>query len=354
MTDHGERRTVTTSFAVVVAGAVLGVAGVKVLSWLVAPCLLALVIVVLTRPLSRRLGARGAPAAVGIAAAFVTGLGMIVVLVAVVAFAAVRLTTVVRAYRSDLETLVLRAHRVLTEAGLTDAQSHSLTDVVTPDRLLRWSASVAPSLVSMGATVVFFLGLLLFLSIEATQVDQRLAGLRRARPAIAAALTDSARLTRRYFAITAALAVVVGALDAVLLAALRVPYPVLWGVLAAACNFIPYVGFVIGLVPPALIALLDSGPELAIVIVIVYVVLNSVVTTIVPAKVVGDVVGISMSATVVSLVFWAWVLGPIGSVLAVPCTLVVKSVLVDADPRARFLAPLLNSRKKNTSEERAR
>jgi len=319
---------------------------------------IALVIVVLTRPLSRRLGARGAPAAVGIAAALVTGLGMIVVLVAVVAFAAVRLTTVVRAYRSDLETLVLRAHRVLTEAGLTDAQSHSLTDFVTPDRLLRWSASVAPSLVSVGATVVFFLGLLLFLSIEATQIDQRLAGLRRARPAIAAALTDSARLTRRYFAVTAALAVVVGALDAVLLAALGVPYPVLWGVLAAACNFIPYVGFVIGLVPPALIALLDSGPELAIVIVIVivivYVVLNSVVTTIVPAKVVGDVVGISMSATVVSLVFWAWVLGPIGSVLAVPCTLVVKSVLVDADPRARFLAPLLNSRKKNTSEERAR
>ncbi|PYY64638.1 AI-2E family transporter [Curtobacterium sp. MCPF17_003] len=353
MTDHGERRTATTTFAVV-AGVVLGVAGVKALSWLVAPCLLAVVIVVLTRPLSRRLGARGVPVSVGIAAAFVTGLGMMVVLVAVVTFAAVRLTTVVRAYRSDLETLVLRAHRVLTEAGLTDAQSHSLTDVITPDRLLRWSAAVAPSLVSVGATVVFFLGLLLFLSIEATQVDQRLAGIRRARPAIAAALTDSARLTRRYFAVTAVLAVVVGALDAVLLAALGVPYPVLWGVLAAVCNFIPYVGFVIGLVPPALIALLDSGPEVAIVIVIVYVVLNSVVTTIVPAKVVGDVVGISMSATVVSLVFWAWVLGPIGSVLAVPCTLVVKGVLVDADPRARFLAPLLNSRKKNTSEQRAR
>jgi predicted PurR-regulated permease PerM len=116
---------------------------------------------------------------------------------------------------------------------------------------------------------------------------------------------------------------------------------------AAACNFIPYVGFVIGLVPPVLIAVLDGNWELALLIVVVYVVLNSIATTLVPAKVIGDVVGLAMWATVVSLVFWAWVLGPIGSVLAVPCTLLVKAVLIDADSRAAFLAPVVQSARRN-------
>jgi hypothetical protein len=46
---------------------------------------------------------------------------------------------------------------------------------------------------------------------------------------------------------------------------------------------------------------------------------------------------------VLSLVFWAWLLGPLGAFLAVPLTLLVKAMMVDADPQAHWLRPLISS-----------
>jgi predicted PurR-regulated permease PerM len=59
---------------------------------------------------------------------------------------------------------------------------------------------------------------------------------------------------------------------------------------------------------------------------------------------VGDAVGLSTTLTFVSLVFWAWVLGPLGALLAIPLSLFVKAVLVDADPSAAWLQPILSNR----------
>jgi predicted PurR-regulated permease PerM len=56
---------------------------------------------------------------------------------------------------------------------------------------------------------------------------------------------------------------------------------------------------------------------------------------------VGDAVGLSISLTFLSLVFWSYVIGPLGALLAVPLSLLAKALLVDADPDARWLDPLI-------------
>jgi predicted PurR-regulated permease PerM len=56
---------------------------------------------------------------------------------------------------------------------------------------------------------------------------------------------------------------------------------------------------------------------------------------------VGDVVGLSTSVTFLSLVFWTWVLGPLGALLAIPLSLLVRSVLVDVDPQSAWARPLI-------------
>ena len=115
---------------------------------------------------------------------------------------------------------------------------------------------------------------------------------------------------------------------------LHIPEPLLWGLLAFICNFIPYVGFVIGLIPPALLALLGGDWRLMIFIIVVYIILNSLFTTLLQSYFVGNAVGLSITLTVTSLVFWAWVIGPLGAILAVPLSLLVKALLIDADPAA--------------------
>ena len=121
-------------------------------------------------------------------------------------------------------------------------------------------------------------------------------------------------------------------IDAVVLWALGIPLPLLWGLLAFITNYIPNVGFVIGLIPPALLGAargrLSSharGDR-------AYSLINFVIQSIIQPKVVGDAVGLSTTVTFLSLVFWAWVLGPLGALLAIPLTLLAKALLIDVDP----------------------
>jgi AI-2 transport protein TqsA len=98
---------------------------------------------------------------------------------------------------------------------------------------------------------------------------------------------------------------------------------------------------VLGLVPPALLALLQGGVRQALLVIVAYSVINLVVQSLVQLKVVGDAVGLSVTLTFLSLVFWSYVIGPLGALLAVPLSLFVKALLVDADPASRWLDPLI-------------
>jgi predicted PurR-regulated permease PerM len=88
-----------------------------------------------------------------------------------------------------------------------------------------------------------------------------------------------------------------------------VPLPLLWGLLAFITNYIPNIGFIIGLVPPALLALLQGGPKLMITVIVAYSVINFVIQSIIQPKIMADAVNLSLTVTFLSLVFWAFVIG---------------------------------------------
>jgi predicted PurR-regulated permease PerM len=121
-----------------------------------------------------------------------------------------------------------------------------------------------------------------------------------------------------------------------------IPDPLLWGLLAFITNYIPNIGFVVGLVPPAVLGLLEGGPGLMLLVIAVYSVLNAVIQSVIQPRVVGEAVGLSGSITFVSLVFWAWVLGAVGALFAVPLTLLVKALFIDVDQQAAWLGPLMD------------
>ena len=146
---------------------------------------------------------------------------------------------------------------------------------------------------------------------------------------------------RRYIVVSTLFGLVVALLDVGLLYWLGIPLPWLWGLLAFITNYIPNIGFIIGLVPPAVLALLEGGPGLMLTVIAIYCVLNLVIQSLIQPKIVGDAVGLSPTLSFLSLVFWTWVIGPLGAVLAVPLSLLVRAVLVDADPASRWLAPLV-------------
>ena len=172
--------------------------------------------------------------------------------------------------------------------------------------------------------------LLFFLALDAADFPSRLAATRH--QPVVEALSSFATGTRRYLLVSTIFGFIVGVIDTAALALMGVPAPIVWGVLSFITNYIPNIGFVIGLVPPATLALLSGGPTLMIQVIIVYCVVNFVIQTLIQPKIVGDSVGLAVTITFLSLVFWAWVLGPLGALLAVPLTLLLKALLVESDP----------------------
>jgi len=100
---------------------------------------------------------------------------------------------------------------------------------------------------------------------------------------------------------------------------------------------------VVGVVPPALLALLDDGWGKALTVVVVYSVINVVIQTFIQPHYVGATVGLSAEMTFLSLVFWTFLLGPLGALLAVPMTLLVRALLIDPDARAAWISPLIST-----------
>jgi predicted PurR-regulated permease PerM len=112
-------------------------------------------------------------------------------------------------------------------------------------------------------------------------------------------------------------------------------------VLAFVTNYIPNIGFVIGLIPPALLALLDGGWSEMLLVIAAYSIINFIIQSLIQPKFVADAVGISPTLTIISLFFWAYVLGALGALLAIPLSLLMKALLVDSDRGAAWLRPLI-------------
>jgi AI-2 transport protein TqsA len=254
-----------------------------------------------------------------------------------------RLAALLPQYADQADKTLQSVESSLKGLGVNPDQLKQAVDSVNPAKLVALIGTVLAGLSGLAMSLVFLLCLMLFLSVEAGGVDQRLAAVAADRPQLETALRSFAAGTRSYLVVTAVFGLIVGVLDGGALWIIGVPLPVLWAVLSFLTNFIPNVGFVIGLVPPALLALLTGGVSEMLVVIAVYCVLNFVIQTVIQPRFVGDSVGLAMTTTFVALVFWAWLLGPIGALLAIPLTLLAKALLVDVDPTARWAIALAGS-----------
>ena len=96
-------------------------------------------------------------------------------------------------------------------------------------------------------------------------------------------------------------------LDGIALRMLGVPLVLAMVIIAFVTNYIPNIGFVLGLIPPAFIALLSGGVSTMIWVIVIYCVANFVIQTVLQPKFTGDAVGINATTAFLSLVFWALV-----------------------------------------------
>jgi len=145
---------------------------------------------------------------------------------------------------------------------------------------------------------------------------------------------------QHYFGIKTMTSLLTGIIIAIWLAVIGIDYPVLWGLLAFMLNFIPSIGSIIAAVPAVLLALVMNGVVTAVLAVAGYAVVNVTIGNVIEPRVMGQGLGLRMLVVFVSLIFWGWVLGPIGMLLAVPLPMTLK-ILLEGYEQTRVFAMLL-------------
>ncbi len=144
----------------------------------------------------------------------------------------------------------------------------------------------------------------------------------------------------RYIAIKTTVSAATGIIIGVYLAILGVDFPLLWGLLAFLLNYVPTIGSIIASVPAVLLALVQLGPGYALLTVGGFLATNIVMGNAVEPRFMGRGLGLSTLVVFLSLVFWGWMLGPVGMLLSVPLTMTAK-IAMEANPSTEWLAHLL-------------
>ncbi len=145
---------------------------------------------------------------------------------------------------------------------------------------------------------------------------------------------------RNYMSMKTIISMITGVVIGVALWLIGVDYPVLWGVLAFILNFVPNIGSIIAAVPAVMLTIVQLGFTPALLVAAVYVAVNIIIGSVIEPKYMGKGIGLSTLVVFVSLVFWGWVLGPVGMLLSVPLTITVKLAL-DSKPETQWLGHLL-------------
>jgi predicted PurR-regulated permease PerM len=336
-----------------VAGTVLVIWGLHTTAGLLGPILLAFVLTVTVHPLPGWLVRKGVPRKLAVFLSVVAADGILIGLAVAVVVSLGQLVTVLPQYSAEWADLVDGLRSTLVNLGVGPEQARAALGSVELSAVVGVLADLFRSALGAVGALVFVLATTMFMCVDAAGLPRRLVASGEA-PALGSALADFARNTRSYLVVTTVFGLIVAALDAGALWLLGVPLPLLWGLLSFITNYIPNIGFLIGLLPPVLLALLVGGPGLAVLVIVVYSVVNFVLQSLVQPVFVGDAVGLSITVSFLSVFVWAAILGPLGAVLAVPLSLFVYALVLGQDPDRRWARALVSQSEVVEAEKKSR
>ena len=317
--------------------------GIKGAAGIIAPTMLALVLTIAVLPIGRWAHKRGWPSWLGTLTALAAAYLILVVMVVGLVVCLVKFADLLPTYATEAKDLTNNAEDGLAQLGLSTGATSDALSKLDPTKLASWLGDLVSRILDTLGFLFFLVTLMFFFVVAVPGFAPRVTALQRSKPELAAALGKFLRGSQTYLLMTALFGAIVGVLDAGALWLLGVPLPLVWGFFSFLTNFIPNIGFIIGVIPPAFLALLDDGWEGLVWVIVVYSVLNVTIQTFIQPRIVGNSVGLSAEITFMSLVVWTFLLGALGALLAVPMTLLVRAIFIDADSRASWVAPLIDA-----------
>ena len=332
------------AIVIIVAGLAVSCAGIYFARALIGPAFFALTLVITVRPLVSWASRHHVPRSMSAVGAILLIYAFVLMMFAALGIAIAQLVDTLPDYAVKFQAIWGGIQEMLARFGVDQsALFGQISQAMDTGRIVMVAQGLLAQITNFGSILSVMALTVIFLMFDMSRIEVRAQAMTIIKPGIAGALADFAGAVRSYWLVSTVFGLIVAVFDVIALGFLGVPMAVTWGVLSFITNYIPNIGFFLGVIPPALLALVDSGPWTALWVVVAYSVLNFVIQSLIQPKFTGDAVGLNTTTTFLSLLFWSQVIGALGTILAVPLTLFVKCVLIDSDSRSRWVGIFLSA-----------
>lgn len=295
-------------------------AGMKAAAPVINVILLSVLFAMIFMPVIIWLMKRGVPKSVSLSITiflliFVTGF-----ISSIISVAVIRIADKVPQYEKQLRSLKENAMHYLS--GLSSNISDILqSDIFQPENLMATAFDFLTGIISTFSNFTIVFLLIIFLLIDRADLIYKL---HKSDMAISKSLQNIAELAdeiRKYISISAFTGLLTAVGNLILMLLLGVDFPFFWAFLSFLFNFIPNIGFVLSIIPPAFLALIESGTTEAIIIIVGFVFINAIIENIVKPRYIGEELNLPLYIILLSVIVWTWILGAMGAVLAIPLTI---------------------------------
>jgi predicted PurR-regulated permease PerM len=329
------------------AALVVVIYGMQAASVLLVPFLVAVfVALIVVRPLlwmqSKRI-----PVIVATLAIVISIVLIISVIVAMLAASLTDFAVAVPSYQARLESLVTDTGKFLADIFGDNLYFESLDDVIDLGAMMRIVAMVLNSVREVMTNIFLIVLTLVFILLEASSMPTKISAALLGRGEFANAVSlEQTRLfldnLGRYLGIKTLTSMATGTLVGLMTWGIGLDFPLLWAMLAFLLNYIPTIGSIIAAMPAILLAVVQLGLGEAVMIAVGFLGINTLLGNFLEPRMMGFGVGISPLIVFVGLFFWGWVFGPVGMLLSVPLTMMLK-MAVESDERTRWIGMLLGT-----------
>jgi len=322
-----------------IAAFVVVIAGMSAAKVILVPFLLAAFIAIVSAPPLFWLQRKGLPAWLSLLIV-VLGVLLIVLLVAGLVGTSVRdFSKDLPGYEAKLRQQTTLIIGLLEKLGV-DTSGPALTEIFNLGAAMKLVATLLNSLGNVLTNGFLILMTEIFMLMEASSFPAKLRRVLGGPESSLERFNNFIDTVKHYMAIKTLISLATGTFVAIWLAIIGVNYAMLWGLLAFALNYVPNIGSIIAAVPAVLLAIVQLGVLKALVVAAGYMGINIIMGNFLEPRFMGRGLGLSTLVVFLSLLFWGWVLGPVGMLLSVPLTMTAKIALESKDD-TRWIAVLL-------------
>ncbi len=321
------------------AAFVVVVAGMKSAAAVLNPFLLSGFIAIVSTTPMFWLQNRGVPQTLALLIVVVGIVTIVTLAVGLIGQSIAGFTRDLPAYQQKLKGLTTEFLVWLNGMGV-DAGTLAIDEIFNPGAAMRMVGSLLNSLGSMLTNGFLILMTIIFMLFESAGLPAKLQAMLGKPDTSLQRWSETISNIKHYFVMKTLISIITGGVVAIWLILLGVDYALLWGGVAFAFNFVPNIGSIIAAVPAVLLAMVQLGLLKALAVAGGYLAVNLIIGNAVEPRFMGRGLGLSTLVVFLSLIFWGWVLGPVGMLLSIPLTITAK-IALDSRDDTRWLSILL-------------